>query len=108
MSDYVLLSNGTKGRFACLDDIRLFSIEGNYITVELADGQKTVIRGSLRKLKRKLNGGSFLPVHRACIVNLARVRETLIFDKRMELTLDDGQKLTASRLCTQLFKNQAL
>lgn len=107
--ELVLISDGVKGRVVRLSDIRSFSVEGNYLTAETTDGEKIMMRGSLKRLLAKLNGGDFVPISRACVVNLASVREAFHWGKGVELTLDNGSKLLASKSCSrQLIRERSL
>jgi LytTr DNA-binding domain-containing protein len=71
---------------------------GHWLEDLLID-RRLEILGSLRKLLPKLNR-DFVQINWTCVVNLACVRKARVFNRVMDLTLDDGQVQTASRLGT--------
>lgn len=55
-----------------LEDILFVETCGDYVTL-FCTGKKLVVHGTLKSWEEKLNGHSFLKVHRSAIVNLSKI-----------------------------------
>lgn len=71
--DIVYLRSGLRARFASVADISVIAARDNYSEILLADGAKIFLRKSLKAWEDTLPATHFMRVHRAQIVNLARV-----------------------------------
>ncbi len=66
-------SVGTKVRMIPLPDVILFEAADKYVNVVTEEGE-ALVRMSLRELAERVEGVEFLQVHRALLVNAARIR----------------------------------
>lgn len=74
-----------------------FEAAGDYVKAHV-DGEDLLLHVSLEELERRLDPRRFLRVHRSHIVNLDRVvRMEDSDDRRLDLFLQDGSRVTASR-----------
>lgn len=71
--DIIHLSSGSSARFAPIMDLSAIEAEENYSLVHLADGSSVLVRRSLKAWEEILPTTQFMRVHRAVIVNLARL-----------------------------------
>jgi two-component system LytT family response regulator len=94
---------GERIRIIATSDIDWIRAEGNYVHIHV--GKSTYMhRESLRQLRRALDPGSFMQVHRGVIVNVGRVHEVHpLFNGNAELVLHDGTRIGLSRR----FRSQA-
>jgi two-component system LytT family response regulator len=74
---------------------------GNYVNLHV--GQESyLLRGRLSELEKRFDPEQFFRIHRSTIVNLDRVKELqLLFKGEGIVVLKDGQRLSASRNCSQ-------
>ena len=80
-----------------IDSVQLFEAAGDY-AVALCGSERFVLSTSLGGLERQLDGDVFVRIHRSIIVNLRRIAEMRkAGDRRIELTLDNGARVVASR-----------
>ena len=80
-----------------IDSVQLFEAAGDY-AVALCGSERFVLSTSLGGLERQLDGDVFVRIHRSIIVNLRRIAEMRkAGDRRIELTLDNGTRVVASR-----------
>ncbi len=73
-----------------------YTARDKYTTCEL-DGEELVLDESLNTLEARLEPLGFVRVHRAELIDLARVARTHGRDGRLELELDDGAIVRVSR-----------
>ena len=71
--DVVCLRDGPRARFAPVADISAITAYNNYSEVQIADGEKVLVRKSLKEWENCLPAAHFMRVHRTQIVNLSRV-----------------------------------
>ncbi|MEZ5939522.1 MAG: LytTR family DNA-binding domain-containing protein [Hyphomonadaceae bacterium] len=91
------IRDGGRTRLIAPADIVWLEAAGNYVEIHLASGAH-LARGTLASFEAKLAPLGFVRVHRSRLVNRTRVaafRPTPSGD--LELTLDDGRTLAASR-----------
>lgn len=55
-----------------IDDILFIESFGDYVFIHLSD-KKLLVHGTLKSWEEKLNGASFLKVHRTTLVNLSKI-----------------------------------
>ncbi len=84
------------------DIIRLEACD-DYTAVYLP-GRKYLVHVGLTEFTSRLDGETFLRVHRSHTVNLDHVTSAEEFDRRLVLYLSDGSEVTASRSGTQEFR----
>jgi two-component system LytT family response regulator len=72
---------------------------GNYVEVFLSsEGQRLLVRETLSSFEQRLQGRSFLRIHRSVIVNTDRIREMRpCYTGEYDVVLDNGKHLTLSR-----------
>ncbi len=91
------IRDGGRTFFLAPAEIVLVEAAGNYVEIHTAD-KTHLVRGALSGFEAQLAGHGFVRVHRARLVNRARIRAwkpTPSGD--LELTLDDGRSVAASR-----------
>lgn len=92
------LRDGARTRHVAVSDILWVASAGNYVEIALADDRKLLIRGTLQGFEKVLSSHGFARVHRARIVNMARVTTLDGKDSGdFVLSLDDGSQLGGSR-----------
>lgn len=69
----------------------------NKYTCFIADGTEHILTESLTALERRLSPLGFMRTHRADLINLGHVRSIARTRTTFELTLQDGQRVIASR-----------
>lgn len=57
------------------DDITWLETEGNYVTINLADGKRRVVRIALSELQQQLPANQFIRIHKSYLVNKKHVTE---------------------------------
>jgi hypothetical protein len=91
------IRDGGRTFFVPPAEIMLVEAAGNYVEIHTAD-KTHLVRGSLATYEARLAAHGFVRVHRSRLVNRARIRAwkpTASGD--LELTLDDGRAVAASR-----------
>lgn len=91
------IRDGATAIFLAPADILLLEAAGNYVEFHTA-GRTHLVRGTLAAWEARLADRGFVRIHRARIVNRARIsaiKPTPSGD--VEITLDDGRALTGSR-----------
>ncbi len=87
-----------------IEGVSRFEAMNDYVAV-WSEGQRHLINLSLNELEARLDPQAFLRVHRSCIVNLERVASMSAHDsRRLELRLDDGAVVIASRSGSQALR----
>lgn len=71
--DRVYLKGERHGRFVALADLAAIIADDNYTEVFVADGERFLLRRSLRAWESCLPATQFVRVHRQAIVNLAQI-----------------------------------
>lgn len=80
-----------------VEDVRWISAAGNYFELH-AGAESYLVRGSLREVEDRLDPTRFVRVHRAAIVNVARIREIQPWSHGdLRLILDDASEVRLSR-----------
>ncbi len=102
---WIRASAGERLRLLPVDEVDYFQARDKYTSVLTAEGE-FLIRTPVRELAAQLDGGRFWQIHRATIVNVARVAAvTRDFGGRLTLTLRGREEsLTVSRRYTHLFE----
>ena len=78
-------------------DIQLIRARGNYLDIETKRGTFT-FRRTLGDLLNELDAGTFLRVHRSCVVRIAAAIEVITLGSgRYRLTLDCGRQVVTGR-----------
>ncbi|MDB4912768.1 MAG: LytTr DNA-binding region [Gemmatimonadetes bacterium] len=96
-SDQHLLIPTAKGhRVIALDEIDWIGADDYYAAVN-SGGRRYLLRETMTSLEARLDAASFVRVHRAAIVNIARIRELTSADGDMIVILADGTRLPVSR-----------
>jgi len=93
----------TSGRvvFLKVDEIDWIESVGNYVNVHVRK-ETYLLRGRMQEFEKQLDPEKFLRIHRSTIVNLDRVTEFQpLFKGDGVIVLKDGQRLSASRSCSQ-------
>lgn len=57
------------------DDITWLETDGNYVTINLADGKRRVVRIAMSELQQQLPAAQFIRVHKSYLVNKKQVTE---------------------------------
>ena len=71
-------------------------------------GESFLLPLRLQELERRLDPARFVRVHRSHVVNLDHVKQMRPFDhRRLEIWLDDGSKVVASRAGSQRLREIA-
>jgi two-component system LytT family response regulator len=82
-----------------------FEAAGDYVKAHV-EGEELLLHVSLEELERRLDARRFLRVHRSHIVNLDRVlRMEDSDDRRLDVFLQDGSRVTASRAGSSRLRN---
>lgn len=93
----------TAGRvvFVKAEEIDWIEAAGNYVNLHVGK-ESYLLRGRIRELEKRFDPEKFFRIHRSTIVNLDRVKELQpMFKGESIVVLKDGQKLPASRSCSQ-------
>ncbi len=85
--DYVFIRKKSKYEKVNYADIDYIEAEGNYITFH-CQGNKFIVRSSLKKCLDRLSSDDFVQVHRNYIVNINRIK-SYDFDKNQILVEDE-------------------
>jgi two-component system LytT family response regulator len=97
----VAVKAGKRIVFLKIESIDWIEAVGNYVKFHTG-AEAHLLRGRLSELEKKLNPDQFFRVHRSTLVNLDRVREFQpLFKGEGIVLLKDGQRLAASRTCSQ-------
>ncbi|WP_438479943.1 LytR/AlgR family response regulator transcription factor [Oleiharenicola lentus] len=72
--DLLHLNAGTVARFAPVADVAFIVSDENYSRVWLVDGTSVLVRRTLKSWEERLAAAGFQRVHRAAIVNLAKLK----------------------------------
>jgi two-component system, LytTR family, response regulator len=95
---FLYFTNSARGWIVPASEIRSLEAQGNYTRITLSAGPSVLVRRTLRACEAKLDANTFFRANRATIVNLAHVKQTLMFDpKRVAIVLSDGQEIVLSR-----------
>ncbi len=89
----------TDGRFILMDEAKVDWVEsaGNYVCVHAA-GATHIVRETLTRFAERLDPQQFQRIHRTTVINVARVRELLPFQRGDYLViLTDGTERILSR-----------
>ncbi len=74
---------------------------GNYVNLHVGK-ESYLLRGRMSELEKRFDPEQFFRIHRSTMVNLDRVKELQpLFKGEGIVILKDGQKLSASRSCSQ-------
>ncbi|GAM98609.1 response regulator of the LytR/AlgR family [alpha proteobacterium U9-1i] len=91
------LREGNASVFVAPADILLVEAAGNYVEFHTA-AKKHLIRGTLASWATRLEAQGFVRVHRARLINRARIRAlTPTPSGDLEIALDDGRTVAGSR-----------
>lgn len=89
----------TSGRvvFVKISDIDWVDAAGNYVRLH-AGGESHMLRETMGRLEKRLDGNQFIRIHRSTIVNIDRIKELQQqFHGDYLVVLKSGQRLTLSR-----------
>lgn len=73
IDDVVHLNSGAMARFALVSDLAAIEAQENYSRVHLLDGNRMLVRRSLKAWEGILPQAQFMRVHRTTIVNLTHI-----------------------------------
>jgi len=105
--DFVFLNDGAKRLVIRASQIATFEVDGNYTMVHLNDATSVLITRSLIRLERRLDPSTFFRASRACIVNLACVKQIKPCGRRQFIfVLTDGKHVELSRRRTMRFQKE--
>ena len=97
----LLVKDGSSVSFFKVEEIDWFGANGNYIGLHVGK-REYLLRGRLSELEKKLAPERFFRIHRSAIVNLDQVKEFVpLFKGEGAVTLKSGERLSASRSCSQ-------
>ncbi|WP_053990832.1 LytTR family DNA-binding domain-containing protein [Mangrovimonas sp. TPBH4] len=71
----ITINTDGKLMFVPVDDILFIESDGNYSTIVMVDGQKTVITKKLKEVNSILPEQFFFRIHNSFIINLNRIKE---------------------------------
>lgn len=93
-------------QFIPLDQVKLISADGNYLSVIDEKQQKYLVRETMKKIEKRLDPEKFLRVHRKYIVNKDSVRSYYSSPGGgYVLTLDDDREVKVSKNYVYQIKN---
>jgi two-component system LytT family response regulator len=99
---------GRQVAFVSVDDVDWIGAQGDYAQLHVGK-REYLLRESLTLLESRLDGGSFLRIHRSAIV---RIQRTVRVDSRPNrdcmVTLANGSILRVSRTYSHHLRNGAL
>lgn len=89
-----------------VSDVVRFEADGDYVAVH-AGGRRHLVYVNLSDLSARLDSARFVRVHRSHIVNLDCVSAMVPHDaNRLELRMNEGSRVVASRSGTQLLRSR--
>jgi two-component system LytT family response regulator len=95
--DRLMIKSGSKVTFLRLDEIDYVQAAGNYVRIYVG-AEMHLMRETMSQLEERLNGTSFVRIHRSTIVNTDRIRELQpTFHGDFAVTLQSGVEVTLSR-----------
>ena len=84
--------------FVRVEDIDWIDAAGNYVRLNTHDGERHLLRETMRALEQRLDPKRFVRVHRSTIVNVERIKEIRAQTHGEHLILmESGQILNLSR-----------
>ncbi|HKB88902.1 MAG TPA: LytTR family DNA-binding domain-containing protein, partial [Opitutaceae bacterium] len=96
-SDRILLKSSGEIFFLKPEEIDWIEAEGDYMKFHVA-GRSHLLRETMARLEARLDGRTFIRIHRSTIVNIDRVRKlSPTFAGEYAVVLQDGTKLRLSR-----------
>jgi len=75
LDEHIFLGLGHKLKSIVVSDIELIISTGNYTNVFLTNGEKTIVRKLIKGWENHLPEGTFVRIHRSCIINLNQVKK---------------------------------
>ena len=92
-----LIKSSGKNVFVDTSDIWWIESSGNYVEIHLKDS-RYLVRGSLKKMEKKLNPQKFVRIHQSTLVNVNRIKytEPSLYGS-YEVVLENGKELKMSR-----------
>lgn len=93
----ILVKSDEKNIFISAQDINWIESSGNYVIIYLP-GNSYMIRGSLKKMEKKLDPTKFIRIHCSTIVNIDKIK--LIerwFSGDFKVVLKNGEKIKMNR-----------
>jgi two-component system LytT family response regulator len=105
-ADRIAIKSGGRVVFVRRTEILWFGACGNQVKVRTG-GETLLIRDTIKNLESRLDGDSFVRIHRSAIVNVDHVREirpwytgeyVVVMSDRHELTLSRGYRANLPRL----------
>jgi DNA-binding LytR/AlgR family response regulator len=91
-----------------VDEIRRLEASGDYVRVHLADDSH-VVGLPMAEFERRLDPDRFLRIHRSHIVNAEHIERVEKHDRRrLEVHLDDGTSVVASRSGSRDLRDRAV
>jgi two-component system LytT family response regulator len=97
----------SKGRIVILRTVEIDWVEsaGNYVTLHCGP-ESHLVRETMAEIAGKLDGRTFVRIHRSSIVNIDRIKEIQAsFHGEYDVILKTGAKLILSRTYSEKFKN---
>lgn len=74
-NDRLAVKDGSRLYFLSLQDITYVRADGDYLHVHTSDGERRMIRESMRNFEQRLAHGSFMRISRSLLVNTRHVKE---------------------------------
>jgi two-component system LytT family response regulator len=94
--EHLLIPTAKGRRVVAFDEIDWIGADDYYAAVHTG-GRRYLLRETMTSLESRLDPSTFLRVHRAAIVNVARLRELVVVDGETFVILRDGTRLPVSR-----------
>lgn len=97
-NERVVVKTGGKVVFLRAEDIEWVEAAGNYVRLHVG-GESFLFRESMKNMETRLDGETFVRIHRSAIINVDRIRELQPwFHGEYVVILQGGTRLMASRV----------
>ena len=105
--DMILLADACKSAIVRVSEISTIDVSGNYVSVKKIDGEMVGGRASLAHCEKRFPP-SFFRAGRNTMVNIAQVAKLNTAARNIILIMEDGTRVTMSRIQSLLFRKQLL
>ena len=93
----ILINNSEKKIFVDIYDINWIESSGNYLKLHL-ENTTHLVRGTMKKMEKKLNPLRFMRIHRSFIVNVGMIKSiSRSLSGDYKVRLENGRELKMSR-----------
>jgi two-component system LytT family response regulator len=100
-NERVVVKTGGKVVFLRAEDIEWVEAAGNYVRLHVG-GESFLFRESMKNMETRLDGETFVRIHRSAIINVDRIRELQPwFHGEFVVILQGGTRLMASRVFSE-------